>query len=148
MKIHSRRHRLLVATVALTAAIAGGCGRPNASDQSAITTTSLQRENTTSTGAASTSTPSPASEASAREVELRDGSVVGGLQHIQASLGERLTIRVRSDVADEVHLHGYDLSKRVAPDAPATFTFTADIPGVFELELEGRGMLLARLEVA
>ena len=52
-----------------------------------------------------------------------------------------------SDVADHVHLHGYDLMANVAPGAPATIRFTADAPGRFEIELEDLGLQIAELEV-
>jgi heme/copper-type cytochrome/quinol oxidase subunit 2 len=58
-----------------------------------------------------------------------------------------VSIRVTSDVADEVHLHGYDKKVDVAPGAPATLTFTADIPGIFEVELESRSIKLIDLVV-
>ena len=54
---------------------------------------------------------------------------------------------VKSEFADEVHLHGYDLSADVAPGEPATIRFTADAPGLFEAELESRSLPIAELEV-
>jgi hypothetical protein len=58
-----------------------------------------------------------------------------------------VTIRVTSDVADEVHVHGYDLMTDVDPGTPATVTFDATIPGVFEVELEKLGQQLLTLQV-
>ncbi|WP_193345672.1 hypothetical protein [Blastococcus saxobsidens] len=55
---------------------------------------------------------------------------------------------VTSDVADEVHLHGYDVSAPVAPGEPATLTFDATIPGVFELELHEVGEELLSVQVS
>jgi hypothetical protein len=46
---------------------------------------------------------------------------------------------VTTDSVDEVHVHGYDFVGIVIPTAPAVLTFTADIPGVFEVELEEAG---------
>ena len=54
---------------------------------------------------------------------------------------------VRSELADHVHLHGYDLMADVAPGAPATIRFTAAAPGLFEIELEDRGLQIGELEV-
>jgi hypothetical protein len=56
-------------------------------------------------------------------------------------------IVVRSDVADEVHLHGYDISRDVAPGKPAQFKFNASIEGIFEIELEHRAVEIATLTV-
>ena len=61
--------------------------------------------------------------------------------------GREVVIVVNSDVADQVHLHGYDLTADVAPGAPGTIRFTADAPGRFEIELEDRGLQIAELEV-
>ena len=71
-----------------------------------------------------------------------DVVVVGGAARRVGSSASRSTstahvvITVTSDVADEVHVHGYDLMADVAPGAPATIRFTADAPGRFEIELE------------
>ena len=43
-----------------------------------------------------------------------------------------------SDVADEIHVHGYDLKKDVPAGGSVRFSFPASIEGVFEIELEGR----------
>jgi heme/copper-type cytochrome/quinol oxidase subunit 2 len=59
-----------------------------------------------------------------------------------------VTVRVTSDVADEIHVHGYDLKQDVEAGSTAEISFTADIPGVFEVELENAGFKLADLEVS
>ena len=63
-------------------------------------------------------------------------------------MGESVTLKVTSDVADHVHVHGYDLFTDVAAGDPVTIEFSADIPGVFEVELEDSGLLLLELEVS
>ena len=61
--------------------------------------------------------------------------------------GRQVVLVVDSELADEVHLHGYDLSADVAPGVPATIRFKATAPGIFEAELESRGLPIAELEV-
>ena len=61
--------------------------------------------------------------------------------------GRQVVLVVKSELADEVHLHGYDLSADVAPGEPATIRFKATAPGIFEAELESRGLPIAELEV-
>ena len=61
--------------------------------------------------------------------------------------GRRVVLLVASQLADHVHLHGYDLMADVAPGQPATIRFTATAPGLFEIELEDRGLEIAELEV-
>ena len=54
---------------------------------------------------------------------------------------------VHSDVADEVHLHGYNLAADVAAGGVARIEFVAGVPGRFEAELEQRGVKIAELTV-
>ena len=61
--------------------------------------------------------------------------------------GRQVVFVVESELADEVHLHGYDLSADVAPGAPATIRFKATAPGLFEAELESRSLPIAEIEV-
>ena len=61
--------------------------------------------------------------------------------------GERVVLVVRSNVADHVHVHGYDLFADVAPGASARLAFRATIPGRFEIELEDRHVQIAELTV-
>lgn len=76
------------------------------------------------------------------------GSEVEGGGRIAVPLGEEVTLSIRSDVVDEAHLHGYDLHAEVGPGAAGELVFEATIPGIFELELEGSGLLLAEVEVS
>jgi FtsP/CotA-like multicopper oxidase with cupredoxin domain len=61
--------------------------------------------------------------------------------------GETVRFRVRNDEAEEVHVHGYDISKELEPGKTETVSFKATITGIFEIELEGSGTLLAQLKV-
>lgn len=80
------------------------------------------------------------------EIEVEEGRVEGPDQ-ITVATGDRVAIEVESDVADHVHVHGYDLFRDVPADRKVTIAFRATIPGVFEIELEDAGLLLTRLEV-
>jgi heme/copper-type cytochrome/quinol oxidase subunit 2 len=61
--------------------------------------------------------------------------------------GDTVRFRARSDVDEEIHVHGYDLSF----DAPAGKTvkvaFKAKIEGRFEIEFEHSGTQIAELSV-
>lgn len=50
--------------------------------------------------------------------------------------GQKVTIKVVSDVADKAHLHGYDMSADVEAGTEASIVFVATKTGRFELELE------------
>ena len=61
--------------------------------------------------------------------------------------GRQVELVVQSELADEVHVHGYDLMGDVAPGKPVTIAFKATAPGRFEIELEQRALQIAELEV-
>jgi FtsP/CotA-like multicopper oxidase with cupredoxin domain len=61
--------------------------------------------------------------------------------------GETVRFRVVNDEPEEVHVHGYDIKKELEPGKTETVSFKADIPGIFEIELEGSSTLLAQLKV-
>jgi hypothetical protein len=108
----------------------------------APTTTTPPVSITTTTVAPTTTTPGPATYV----FTVVTGSVEGPEQ-IEAAVGEEIVIVVSADVTDEVHLHGYDVFADVAPDTPARLEVVADIPGIFEMELEGARLVLSELEV-
>lgn len=80
-------------------------------------------------------------------IDIAGGTVTGGARKIEAKTGEVLRLIVRSDVADHAHLHGYDLLADVAPGRDGVIDVTANIPGVFEIELEDAGLPIGELEV-
>jgi hypothetical protein len=99
------------------------------------------------TGSVPTPTSPPAPQARQIVVTVR-GDLVDGPARPTIRLGETVLLIVRADVADHVHVHGYDLMADVAPGQPAGIRFEADVPGVFEVELEDAGRTLLELEIA
>ena len=127
----TRRARHLAAAIATTAVVVlAGCG-----DDGAATPT------TTTSGA-----PIDTAGATTIEVGYANGAITGGGKR-SATRGQPVVIKVTSDVADEIHLHGYDKKADAAPGTVATITFIADKPGIFEVELEKKGLRLFELEV-
>ena len=63
------------------------------------------------------------------------------------AVGEEVTLVVTSDVADEIHVHGYDLTLALSPSRPTQLSFGATVPGVFEVELHDAGTVLLTLQV-
>jgi hypothetical protein len=90
-------------------------------------------------------TPTP--EGNVVRVRVAGGNVQGVEDTVDLAVGEKLTILVRSDSADEVHVHGYNLIDDVGPGEQAKIELTADIPGVFEVELEDAHLPLFELQV-
>jgi Cu-Zn family superoxide dismutase len=80
-------------------------------------------------------------------VVIRNGEPVGGIAELEYDAGDQIRFEVSSDVADEVHVHGYDLSQNVAAGGTVSFDFPAEIEGIFEVELEGRKEQIAELRV-
>jgi hypothetical protein len=100
------------------------------------------------TAAATTAAPTVVIEVARRvEVDVRGGRVAGGVRTVEVEKGERLLVVVRADVSDEVHVHGYDVSRVVAPGTPARIPLRATIAGRFEVELEDRKLRILELEV-
>jgi hypothetical protein len=107
----------------------------------------------TSPTATAPSAPKPPPDGpDATVIELKDHEPVDGVVDVDATKGDPVRIVVRSDVADEIHIHGYDISRDAAPGKPARFQFDATIEGVFEIESHeaehaGKDALIARLVV-
>jgi hypothetical protein len=92
--------------------------------------------------------PTPAAGAPQRvELHYSNGTVQGGVRRVPIKLDNPVQLVVTSDVADEVHVHGYDRKADVAAHGSTTLEFVADQAGVFEVELESRGAQLGQLQV-
>jgi hypothetical protein len=80
-------------------------------------------------------------------IVVKNAKPVGGIRQLTYNKGEQILFKVDSDVADEVHMHGYDIMKDVKAGGSVTFDFPATIEGVFEAELEGRKEQILELTV-
>ena len=85
--------------------------------------------------------------AQTKTITVVNGQPQGGVQTVSYKKGDQIRLKVQSDVADEIHVHGYDLKKDVAKGGSVTFNFKATIEGRFEVELENAGTQIANLEV-
>lgn len=131
---------LLGAACALAVSGCAGTATPGstAGGRSSATTTS------TATGSATTES---APESRRIEVTVAGGRVDGGADRVPVAAGTPVTLVVTSDVADEVHVHGYLLAATLVAGQPSELTFEADIAGVFEVELHDAGTVLLTLQV-
>ena len=64
-----------------------------------------------------------------------------------ASTVRTINIKVHGGKADEIHVHGYDRKANVPAGATASVVFSANNPGVFEVELENSKLQLVQLQV-
>jgi plastocyanin len=134
----SRPARTVVLAVALSVAVAvAGCGGDDGDGTAASTTAT--------SAAASSSTGAPVG--SVVQVVVAGGTAHGPTE-VEVATGDQVTVRVTSDIADEVHVHGYDLTAAVEAGGTAELTFTADRPGEYQVELEAAGLPLFELRVA
>ncbi|HEX9992255.1 MAG TPA: hypothetical protein VGB14_04940 [Acidimicrobiales bacterium] len=130
--------RALALGLALTLPLAAACG---GDDDGGTAATS-----TTATTAAVTSASTGAPAGSVVQITVAGGQAHGPTE-VEVAAGDQVTVQITSDVADEVHVHGYDLTAEVAAGGTAELTFTADLPGVYEVELEGAHLPLFELTV-
>ena len=79
---------------------------------------------------------------------VKNGKPEGGIKKLNYKKNDQVRLVVRSDVADEIHVHGYNFKKDVPANGSVQFNFPATIEGVFEIELEGRKEQIAELRVS
>jgi FtsP/CotA-like multicopper oxidase with cupredoxin domain len=92
---------------------------------------------------AATATPTPTPTATPAPPLLTGGKIT----KIEAKQGDTVRFRVRSPVAEEVHVHTYDIMKDLEPNKTVTVSFKATITGIFEIEYEHAGEQIAELRV-
>jgi hypothetical protein len=133
----------VAAVVVLFVVLAGG---DDDGGGDGATTTQAQATGTGTTEPAERDKPKPA-EPAVERIVVEGGKPRGGVKRLSFGRGDRIQFVVRSDVADEVHVHGYDISKDVPAGGSVRFSFPARLEGVFEVELEGRHEQIAELRV-
>lgn len=149
---HGTRIGVLVATVVVLG-LAFVFLSPEADDISNTARTPTIPPATTSETPATTGTidtPPPAADddPAFETIRVAGGEPFGALRKITVKKGEPVRIQVTtSDTIDDVHLHGYDVTRELRPGSPARFSFEADAEGIFELELHGTHTQIGELTV-
>ena len=150
----SRQQRLVFAGIAAVIAVVAVIVLAGGSDdepETAATTPTPAATATASPDATAEATPTtePTAEPTpeAVEIEVEGGKVEGGPVDVEVEQGERARFTVRSDTADHVHVHGYDVLKDVAAGGKARFEFKAKFDGEYEVELEDRAVQIIKLVV-
>lgn len=157
----SQRIGLIVAAIVF-AAVAFVIASPGDDDEGGQAAQTTTTQSQSETGRQETPTETEAQteephetvppEPKPTQIQIRGGEVAGGPADIQAKKGDVVRFVVSSDAPDDIHLHGYDIEKKVAPGKPATFKFTADVEGIFEIESHvaedaGKDPLVGKLTV-
>ena len=131
----------VVAIIVLADSSEDPSGTPSSATATPAATNPPEDGATATPDATETSTPTPTPTP---EPPLLTG---GKVTKIEAKEGDTVTFRVRSPVAEEVHVHTYDIMKDLEPNKTATVSFKATITGIFEIAFEQAGEQIAELRV-
>ena len=97
-------------------------------------------------GSSNDSKTSTASSSGPVAINVVNGKPQGGIQKITVKKGQPVRFTVHSDVADEIHVHGYNFHKDVRKGGSVSFDFSATIDGIFVIELASRSDLRGCLD--
>lgn len=92
-------------------------------------------------------TPAPEQADRTVTITVRDGKVSPAPARTELRRGERVALRVTSDRADTLHVHGYDKELALPAGQEATLILTADRTGLFEVETHESSLVLTQLLV-
>ena len=73
------------------------------------------------------------------DLNIERGRVPDNMRLIRVNQGDVVKLRWTTDRPVTLHLHGYDIEKRVAPGAAAEMTFTAYATGRFPVHVHAQG---------
>ena len=144
--------KLATVSVLIAVAVAGFIVlKPGDDDDNSTSNTITSPVTTTPTQAPErppTTAPSPTPVPRTVVIRTVGGAAVGAVRKITVSKGDSVRIDVTSDVAEEVHVHGYDRAFAIPAGDRAKVRFRASIDGRFEIELEASGTPIAELTVS
>jgi len=138
---------ILTGVLLLVAACGGGDAATTTSSTSTTIPTTTTEPTTTTTMPTTTSTVAQTTT-TARTIDVTfEGGVVEGPGTVSVAVGDQVSIWVLTDTDAEIHVHGYDLFFEATAGVPTEIALTADVPGIFEVELEETHTPLFELEV-
>ena len=100
-----------------------------------------------------TSAPAPEATRTPQELEPRATPAppplltAGRERALTFEQGDQVRFRVRADAPEEVHVHGYDIERRVPAGQTVTIAFDGELAGIFDVELHESGAPLGRLRI-
>ncbi len=152
MRSNTARVAVALGAIALVVVLFVVLNGDNSNDSSSTTATTQQaggaggtgKENANGDGKPAQTTPQLKPPVT---IVVRNGKPVGGVRRLEYKKGDHVRFVVRSDVSDEIHVHGYDRTNLVNAGGTARFDFKANLEGVFEIELEDRKQQIAELRV-
>jgi plastocyanin len=81
------------------------------------------------------------------ELVVAKGKLASGPNVVKVKQGDPVVFHVTSDIADELHLHGYNLHLKLRPNEVATLEVKTTRMGRFTYELHHNDLELGALEV-
>jgi hypothetical protein len=138
-----------IAVIAVVVILATSGGSDDEKKATATPPATVTQQPEADAGGKATSTPTEApNEPPPPEIVVENGKPVGGVTQMLFHEGDRIRFSVTADVADEVHVHAYDIHQDIeAPGDTVTFDFKASITGITEVELENAGLQIASIRV-
>jgi FtsP/CotA-like multicopper oxidase with cupredoxin domain len=88
-------------------------------------------------GLAFAAMPAGAAGSKALSLSLVNGALQQKENTVRLKQGDDVELRWTSDRPITLHLHGYDIEKKVEPGKPTVMSFKASIPGRFPVEVHG-----------
>ena len=125
---YKRLIALLLALAAITGLVACGGGNDSTS---------------TSEGGSAATT----AEAEPPTIVVHDEEPVNGVETLEYSAGEQVEFKVKSNTATEVHVHGYEIEKKLPAGGTVTLSFPAELEGIYEVEVHPAEEQIAELRV-
>ena len=154
---------VLLATTTAFALVACGGDDPEAGSDptaSSPTATSSSPEPSETTSATTSDEPTESPSASPTETDaprpakvrigVKAGVATGAPERLPVAVGQTVQIVIKSDVADELHVHGVEQTLALPASEKQTLEFVVPpetVPGLYEVELHTSGLLLFQLEV-
>ena len=131
--LSSRRITVILGVLALFVSgfALASCGGDDEATGTTETETTQTTTTTTTESTTTTTTEPEVEKPTVVRVVVVNGAPKGGIVRRTVDKGDRVVIVVKSDVADEVHLHGYDISRDVVAGGTARIAFRANAAGTF-----------------
>jgi FtsP/CotA-like multicopper oxidase with cupredoxin domain len=146
--LRSARVRWSIPAVTVLFAVTG-CGGDEPTTTAAPPAATTTAASAPTAADPTTSVTPPAVSAVDREivVTVADQKVSPPTGRIEVRRGATVRITVTSDVTDDLHVHGYDLTKSLPAGRSASIEFRADRSGLFEVETHEAHLVLFQLVV-
>ena len=136
--------RVPISYAALGLAACGGAGDDPGTSRSA---TSSATSSSSSSSATSSSSSSSSAAGRTIDITVTGSTVTPAPATVDLAVGEKLTLSVTSDHADQLHIHGFEVEEDLVAGVATTVTVTGAQPGVYEVETHHPALRLMKIAV-